>query len=64
MSSAAFGWPQLGIFFFGSSVFSWLALESMILSRAAIHAPLPEAERPLLGIQIAPAVAAGVCHTS
>jgi tellurite resistance protein len=64
MSSAAFGWPQLGALFFGAGVFSWLALESMIVSRAAIPAPMPEAERPLLGIQIAPAVVAGVCYTS
>jgi tellurite resistance protein len=64
MSSAAFNYLQLGTFFFGAGVFSWLALESMIVSRAAIHAPLTEAERPLLGIQIAPAVVAGVCYTS
>lgn len=64
MSSAAFGWSELGMLFFGAGVFSWLALESMILSRASIHTPLPEAQRPLLGIQIAPAVVAGVCYTS
>ncbi|RKU00063.1 dicarboxylate transporter/tellurite-resistance protein TehA [Burkholderia sp. Nafp2/4-1b] len=64
MSSAAFGWSQLGVLFFGAGMFSWLALESMILSRAATHTPLPEAQRPLLGIQVAPAVVAGVCYTS
>lgn len=64
MASAAFGWTQLGTLFFGAGMFSWLALESMILSRAAISTPLPEGQRPLLGIQIAPAVVAGVCYTS
>ncbi|MYM95527.1 dicarboxylate transporter/tellurite-resistance protein TehA [Duganella vulcania] len=64
MSSAAFGCSELGVLFFGAGMFSWLALESMILGRAATHTPLPEAQRPLLGIQLAPAVVAGVCYTS
>jgi tellurite resistance protein len=58
-AAAVFGWPQLGTFFFGAGLFSWLALESMILSRAAIQEPLPDALRPILGIQLAPAVVGG-----
>lgn len=58
-ASAAFGWTQLGLLFFGVGVFAWLALESMILQRAAVGAPLPAALRPLLGIQLAPAVVGG-----
>ncbi|WP_395348904.1 dicarboxylate transporter/tellurite-resistance protein TehA [Variovorax sp. UC122_21] len=58
-AAAAFGWPQLGVLFFGAGLFSWLALESLILHRAATQEPLPEAQRPLLGIQLAPAVVGG-----
>jgi tellurite resistance protein len=63
-AAAVFGWPQLGTFFFGAGLFSWLALESMILSRAATQEPLPEALRPVLGIQLAPAVVGGVTYMS
>jgi tellurite resistance protein len=58
-AAAAFGWPQLGTFFFGAGLFSWLAIESLILSRAAIQEPMPDALRPVLGIQLAPAVVGG-----
>ena len=57
--SAAFGWTQLGLLFFGVGVLAWLALESLILQRAAVGAPLPAPLRPLLGIQLAPAVVGG-----
>jgi len=63
-AAASFGWPQLGALFFGAGVFSWLAIESMILSRAAIQQPTPEALRPVLGIQLAPAVVGGVTYMS
>jgi tellurite resistance protein len=58
-ASAAFGWHELGLLFFGVGLFAWLALESMILQRAATGAPLPAPLRPLLGIQLAPAVVGG-----
>ncbi|MFM9922376.1 dicarboxylate transporter/tellurite-resistance protein TehA [Variovorax sp. H27-G14] len=63
-TAAAFGWPHLGMLFFGAGMFSWLAIESMVLSRAALQAPLPEALRPVLGIQLAPAVVGGVAYMS
>ncbi len=63
-TAAAFGWPHLGMLFFGAGLFSWLAIESMVLSRAALQAPLPEALRPVLGIQLAPAVVGGVAYMS
>ncbi|MBS0428021.1 MAG: dicarboxylate transporter/tellurite-resistance protein TehA [Proteobacteria bacterium] len=59
-AAAAFGWPQVGLWFFGAGLFSWFAIESLVLGRAALQAPLPEALRPLLGIQLAPAVVGGV----
>jgi tellurite resistance protein len=58
-ASAAFGWTQLGLLFFGVGLFAWLALESMILQRASTGTPLPAPLRPLLGIQLAPAVVGG-----
>ncbi len=61
-AAASFGWPQVGALFFGTGVFAWLAMESMILHRAAVHEPLPEALRPSLGIQLAPPVVGGVSY--
>ncbi len=58
-ASAAFGWHELGLLFFGVGLFAWLALESMILQRATVGSALPAAQRPLLGIQLAPAVVGG-----
>ncbi|MGF6753623.1 dicarboxylate transporter/tellurite-resistance protein TehA [Paraburkholderia sp. GAS42] len=61
---AAFGWPQAGMLFFGAGMLSWLALESLILLRAAVHDPLPDALRPTLGIQLAPPVVGGIAWMS
>ena len=58
-AAAAFGWHQLGLLSFGVGVLAWLALESLMLQRAAVGTPLPAAQRPLLGIQLAPAVVGG-----
>ncbi|BEU24420.1 dicarboxylate transporter/tellurite-resistance protein TehA [Paraburkholderia sp. 22B1P] len=63
-ASATFGFQQMGMLFFGAGLLSWLAIESLILHRAAVHTPLPEAQRPLLGIQIAPPVVGGVAYMS
>jgi tellurite resistance protein len=63
-AAAAFGFHQLGVLFFGAGVLSWLALESLILHRAAVHEPLPEALRPTLGVQLAPPVVGGVTYLS
>jgi tellurite resistance protein len=57
--SAAFGWTQLGMLFLGVGLLAWLALESVILQHASVGAPLPAPLRPLLGIQLAPAVVGG-----
>jgi tellurite resistance protein len=63
-AAAAFGFHQLGGLLFGAGVLSWLAIESLILHRAAVHEPLPEALRPLLGVQLAPPVVGGVTYLS
>lgn len=59
-SAAAFGFPQLAALFFGTGVLSWLAIESKLLNRAALGAPLAAALRPTLGVQLAPPVVGGV----
>ncbi|HEY4296567.1 MAG TPA: dicarboxylate transporter/tellurite-resistance protein TehA [Paraburkholderia sp.] len=63
-AAAAFGFHQLGELFFGAGMLSWFALESLILHRAAVHEPLPEALRPTLGVQLAPPVVGGVTYLS
>jgi tellurite resistance protein len=63
-TAAAFGWTQLGALFFGAGLLSWIALESMIMQRATVHEPLPDALRPTLGIQLAPPVVGGVTYLS
>ena len=61
-AAAGLGFTQLGALFFGAGVFSWLAIESIVLHRAAVHEPLPAALRPTLGIQLAPPVVGGVSY--
>jgi tellurite resistance protein len=61
---ATFGWPQVGMWFFGAGMLSWIALESLILHRAAVHEALPDVLRPSLGIQIAPPVVGGIAWMS
>jgi len=61
---ASFAWPTLAALFFGAGLFSWLALESMVMARAATLAPLEPAQRPLQGIQLAPPVVGGLSYLS
>lgn len=63
-ASASFGFHALGALFFGAGVLSWLAMESLVLQRAATQAPLPAAQRPLQGIQMAPAVVGGLSYVA
>ncbi|MET0937529.1 MAG: dicarboxylate transporter/tellurite-resistance protein TehA, partial [Luteibacter sp.] len=59
-SAGVLGYPSWGILFFGIGVFSWLALESVIINRLLNHTPLPPPLRPTLGIQLAPPAVAAV----
>ncbi|MCK1391217.1 dicarboxylate transporter/tellurite-resistance protein TehA [Bradyrhizobium sp. 1] len=52
--SSALGYPDWGQLAFGVALFSWLAIESVLLHRLYIAATLPVALRPTLGIQLAP----------
>lgn len=59
-TAASFGLPELGALFFGAGALSWLAIESMLLNRAALGTPTAQALRPLFGVQLAPPVVGGV----
>jgi tellurite resistance protein len=61
-AAASFGFPALASLLFGAGVFSWLALESLVMQRAALQPEIAPAQRPIQGIQIAPAVVAGVAY--
>jgi len=52
----ALGHADWGWLFLGAGVFSWLALESLIIQRLWQPKAMPAAQRPLLGIQFAPPV--------
>jgi tellurite resistance protein len=52
----ALGHSDWGWLFLGAGLFSWLALESLMIRRVLIEMPLPATQRPLLGIQFAPPV--------
>ena len=52
----ALGHADWGWLFLGAGVFSWLALESLIIQRLWQPKAMPAPQRPLLGIQFAPPV--------
>ncbi len=53
-TAAAFGWADWGQLAFGAALFSWLAIESVLLHRLYTGETLPPPLRPTLGIQLAP----------
>ena len=54
--SSALGFGDLAALFFGAGFLAWAALESVLIHRLYVHAPLAVPLRPTLGIQLAPAV--------
>jgi tellurite resistance protein len=52
----ALGHADWGWLFLGAGMFSWLALESLIIQRLWHPKAMPAPQRPLLGIQFAPPV--------
>jgi tellurite resistance protein len=52
--AAALGYPDWGQLAFGGALFSWLAIESVLLHRLYTATTLAPALRPTLGIQLAP----------
>ncbi len=63
-AASTFGFHDLGLLFFGVALLSWVALESVIMQRAAVHDALPPALRPTVGVQLAPPVVGGVSWMS
>ena len=61
--AAAFGYPDWGQLAFGAGLFSWLAIESVLLRRLYLTS-LPIALRPTLGIQLAPPTVGAVAYVS
>lgn len=62
--AGALGFVDVGRFFFGAGVFSWLALESIIVRRFYLDPPTPPALRPSYGIQLAPPTVGAVAYLS
>lgn len=53
-AASLLGWREWGQLAFGAGMFSWLAIESVLLHRLYTGPPLPAPLRPTLGIQLAP----------
>ena len=62
--ASALGYREWGVLFFGMGIFSWLALESIIMQRLYLLEALPKTLRPTLGIQLAPPVVGCVAYLS
>jgi tellurite resistance protein len=62
--AATLGYPDWGQLAFGAGMFSWLAMESVILHRLLTGTEKPVALRPTLGIQLAPAPVGAVAYLS
>ena len=56
------GFPSWGLLFFGVGFFNWIVMESVILLRLWTAEPIAEPLRPVLGIQLAPAVVAALAY--
>lgn len=53
-TAGALGWHEWATLAFGAALFSWLAIESVVLHRLYTATALPPPLRPTLGIQLAP----------
>jgi tellurite resistance protein len=60
----ALGCPAWGQYAFGAGLFSWLAIESVLLHRLYTAKSLERALRPTLGIQLAPPAVGAVAYVS
>jgi tellurite resistance protein len=64
ITAAALGYADWGQVIFGGGLFSWLAIESVLLGRMLTGPELAAALRPTLGIQLAPAPVGAVAYLS
>ncbi len=62
--ASALGYPDWGQLAFGVALFSWLAIESILLHRLYTVTTLHSALRPTLGIQLAPPTVGAVAYLS
>lgn len=53
------GWHDMAMLFFGAGLISWFSIEAAILSRLRTLTPLPQGERGIIGIQMAPPFVGG-----
>src|ERR1700742_1340148 len=60
---SALGYPDWGQLAFGAALFSWLAIESVLMHRLYTMT-MPAALRPTLGIQLAPPAVGAVAYLS
>jgi tellurite resistance protein len=61
-AAAGLGHPDWGQLAFGAGMFSWLAIESVLIHRLLTAVPLAPALRPTLGVQLAPPVVGAVAY--
>jgi tellurite resistance protein len=62
--ASSLGYRAWGALLFGMGLFSWLALESIIMQRLYFLEALPKPLRPMLGIQLAPSAVGCVAYLS
>jgi len=62
--TSAAGFPDAAQYAFGAGLFSWLAIESVLIHRLYTSPGLALALRPALGIQLAPATVGTVAYLS
>jgi tellurite resistance protein len=62
--AGALGWTEFGQLAFGAGLFTWLAVESVLLHRLYTATPMPAALRPTMGIQLAPPAVGALCYIS
>lgn len=62
--ASALGYPEWGQLAFGVGLFSWLAIESVLLHRLYTATSLTAPLRPTLGIQLAPPAVGAVAYLS
>jgi tellurite resistance protein len=61
-AATGMGHPDWGQLAFGTGLFAWIAIESVLIHRLYTVAELPPALRPTLGIQLAPSSVAAVAY--
>lgn len=62
--ASSLGYQDWGQLAFGAGIFSWLAIESVLLHRLLTGPMTPPALRPTLGVQLAPAPVGAIAYIS